>query len=130
MTGTVQTLGYMHPDAATTLAAWMASDPMTVLVDIRYSPRSRWRPQWTKKALEAAYGGRYIHVKAFGNVNYRDPVAPIRLLDPDAGVRWALKTLHAGYSLILLCACKEDDRCHRKTVATLIEQALEPPPQG
>lgn len=41
MSGTLYTLGYLHPDGATTLMAMMASDPMTLLVDIRYSPRSR-----------------------------------------------------------------------------------------
>ena len=55
MSGTLYTLGYLHPDCATTLMAVMASDPMTLLVDIRYSPRSRWLPRWSKKQLQATF---------------------------------------------------------------------------
>ena len=125
MSGTLYTLGYLHPDGATTLMAVMASDPMTLLVDIRYSPRSRWLPRWSKKQLQATWGDRYRHVKALGNVNYRLADAPIQLLDPETGIRWAVEQLRAGYSLILLCACREYDRCHRKVVEEQVMQALE-----
>jgi uncharacterized protein (DUF488 family) len=123
MTRQLHTLGYAAPDAEQQLATLMA-DPSILLVDIRYNPRSRWRPQWNKKALQAAWGDRYRHVQALGNVNYRLPDAPIQLLDADAGIQWAGETLQAGYSLILLCACRDYERCHRKTVKELIEAAL------
>ncbi len=123
MTGHLYTLGYAAPDAEQQLATLMA-DPSTLLIDIRYSPRSRWQPQWNKKALQAAWGDHYVHVQALGNVNYRLPDAPIQLLDADAGIQWAVETLQAGYSLILLCACRDYERCHRKTVKELIENAL------
>jgi len=35
-----------------------------------------------------------------------------------------VQALQAGYSLILLCACEDYERCHRKTVKELIENAL------
>jgi uncharacterized protein (DUF488 family) len=124
MIGNLYTLGYAHPDATATLQAWMASGPKVLLVDIRYSPRSRWFPQWSQKALQATWGDRYRHVKALGNVNYRLVGAPIQLADADAGIAWAVQALQAGYSLILLCACKDYERCHRKTVKKLIEDAL------
>jgi uncharacterized protein (DUF488 family) len=124
MTGKLYTLGYAHPDAAATMQAWMASDPKMLLVDIRYSPRSRWFPHWSQKALEAAWGDRYRQVKALGNVNYRLADAQIQLADPKAGIPWAVQALQAGYSLILLCACEDYERCHRKTVKELIENAL------
>jgi Domain of unknown function DUF488 len=80
MSGSLYTLGYLHPDATTTLMAMMASDLTTLLVDIRYSPRSRWSPQWSKMQLQATWGDRYPHVKALGNMNYHLADAPIQLL--------------------------------------------------
>jgi hypothetical protein len=57
MTGILHTLGYAHPDATTTtLQMLMISDPKVLLIDIRYSPRSRWFPQWSKKQLQATWG--------------------------------------------------------------------------
>ncbi len=125
MSGTLYTLGYLHPDGATTLMAVMASDPMTLLVDIRYSPRSRWLPQWSKKQLQATWGDRYRHVKALGNVDYRLADTPIQLLDPLMEIRWAMEQLQAGHSLILLCACREYGRYHRKVVEEQVIQVLE-----
>jgi hypothetical protein len=63
-------------------------------------------------------------VKALGNVNYRLPGAPIQLLDADDDIQWAVENLQAGYSLILLCACWDDERCHRRMVKELIEDVL------
>ncbi len=123
MIGHLYTLGYAAPDSEQQLMTLMA-DPSMLLIDIRYSPRSRWQPQWNTKTLQAAWGDRYRHMKALGNVNYRFPDAPIQLLDAGAGIQWAIETLQAGYSLILLCACRDYQRCHRKTVKELIEAAL------
>jgi uncharacterized protein (DUF488 family) len=125
MTGILYTLGYTHPDATTTLQTLMTSDPKMLLIDIRYSPRSRWFPQWSKKQLQASWGDRYQHMKALGNVNYHLADAPIQLLDPEMGIRWVVEQLQAGYSLILLCACREYDRCHRKVVEEQVMQVLE-----
>ena len=92
MIGHLYTLGYAAPDAEQQLMTLMA-DPSTLLVDIRYSPRSRWQPQWNTKTLQAAWGDRYRHMKALGNVNYRFPDAPIQLLDAGAGIQWARETV-------------------------------------
>lgn len=127
MTGTIHTLGYAHPDAQARLHALMDSDLTMVPVDIRYSPRSHWYPQWSGQALQKTWGDRYRHIKALGNVNYRS-AAPIQLMDADAGVRWAVATLKAGYSLILLCACRDEERCHRKVVKELVMLALDASP--
>jgi hypothetical protein len=56
MTGVVRTLGYAHPVAATMLVAFMVRDPTTLLVDIRFCPRShiRGRPDKLSKELSTA----------------------------------------------------------------------------
>lgn len=75
-------------------------------------------------ALEAAWGGRYRHMRALGNVNYRWADAPILQANLETGIRWAVERLRVGYSLILLCARKDDDRCHRNLVEEPIKQTF------
>lgn len=122
--GMLATVGYAHPDAAAIITAWMESNPSALLVDIRYSPHSRWSPHWSRKALEAAWGGRYRHIRTLGNVNYNRPGLSIQLADAEAGVRWAVEALQAGHSLLLLCACREYEHCHRKLVEEQVMQAI------
>lgn len=124
MSGTLYTLGYLYPEATTTLMAVMASDLMTLLVDIRYRPRSRWSPQWSKRRLQTTWADRYRHVKTLGNVNHRLADVPIQLFDADAGIRWVVETLQAEHALTLLCACRDYEHCHRRIVKELIEEAL------
>lgn len=86
-----------------------------VLLDIRFSPRSRV-PQWTKKRLTELLGERYKHVKALGNINYKG--GPIELVDFEAG-----KAIIDGFEVpvVLMCACKDQHRCHRTTVAQMLQ---------
>lgn len=122
--GELLTLGYTEQDAQQRLDDFMAQ-PDTGLVDIRYSPRSRWRPEFNQSALIERYGAaRYGHCKALGNVNYNKPGEPIKLSDPFAGVRMVTYLLQGGRSLVLLCACKDYERCHRKAAYDLIMAAL------
>lgn len=120
--GRVSALGYAAPNAALLLEALM-SEPNTLLVDIRLSPLSRWSPAWRGSVLARRYGSRYQHLPAFGNVNYRTS-GSIQLADVDAGIEWAMKHLLQGEHLVLLCACKDYVRCHRKVVYDLLQSQL------
>jgi len=126
--GTLYTLGYAEPNAAERLEERMVH-PRTAIVDIRYAPYSRWAASWNSRALMHTYGPiRYQHVKELGNVNYNKPDLPIQLADPDVWVHKCVKSLQQGWSLVLLCACKNYETCHRKTVYDLIQAALAPRP--
>jgi len=123
--GELLTLGYMEHDAMPRLDAFLAQ-PRTSLVDIRYSPRSRWRPAFNQSALIGRYGwATYRHCKSLGNVNYNKPGESIKLYAPFEGVRLVLSLLQGGHSLLLLCACKNYDRCHRKTVYDLVMSLMQ-----
>lgn len=122
--GTLSTLGYAHPDAETRLHHLM-SEPQTLLIDIRLSPWSRWRPAWNTNALASRFGNRYIWAKRLGNVNYKDRERGIQLAEGhEEAIQKAVNLLQRGYSLVLLCACKHEETCHRRVVAALIQNAL------
>jgi len=113
--------GYTIPDAEKHLQEIM-SDPETLLLDIRLRPVSRYRPQWNKSRLKAQWKGRYAHSRKLGNINYQDRSQPIVLLDPEPTITTAARYLEGGYTIVVICACKDEETCHRKLVVKLIQQ--------
>jgi uncharacterized protein (DUF736 family) len=97
--------------------ARIAAEMEAMVLDIRLSAAS-YNPQWRKAAMQAALGARYVHLPALGNRNYKTG-GPIRLDDPDRGLRFARKMLALG-PVILLCGCRSATECHRSTVAQLL----------
>lgn len=82
-----------------------------VVVDSRYSPVSRV-PYWHGGALRELLGDRYMYNASFGNRTYRQGI--ITLADPDFGLK---RLDHQGITkVIILCACKDGETCHRKQV--------------
>jgi uncharacterized protein (DUF488 family) len=125
--GTMYTLGYTRPEAATRLSRLMRN-PRMLLVDVRYQPTSRWTSQWNRAALTARYGRRYVWERRLGTIHYREPERGIELAAgyQDA-VREAAALLCAGTSLVLLCVCGDERACHRRLIAKLIQDALPVP---
>lgn len=124
MAGTLYTLGYTEPEAAEKLAQLMA-DPDMLLVDIRLYPNSRWAFQWNKKALRNRYPGRYQWLgESLGNLNYKakDREKGIQLAHPEWGKVVLLDRL-SRHDIVLLCACKNYETCHRKTVVELLSMS-------
>lgn len=121
MLSKLYTLGYAAAGADERLDELMRDASMT-LVDIRYHPASRYRPQYRKSALEQRFDVRYCHVPELGNVNYRDSTLPIVLADTAAGLSCVLFWLERGYSVCLLCACADARACHRSVVARLVQE--------
>jgi len=113
-------LGYSQPQAAQLVQSLMKA-PSTLLIDTRYSPSSM-RAEWRERALERKYGTRYRWLGHFlGNVNYQHGGA-IELANPAVGIHKLRMYLAIGYDLILLCACKDYERCHRRTIVDLLLQ--------
>ena len=92
-----------------------AQDRNAVVCDIRYSPTSR-HPQWNRRQLAQLLGGRYQHVQALGNRNYKNG-GPIELADYEVGKQVIAEMLATGQRVILMCACKDVATCHRRTAA-------------
>ena len=123
--GTLYTLGYATPGAAAELEQVM-HDASVLLIDIRERAQSRWWPVWNKKQLRARWGSRYTHEKQLGNINRRDRSLPVVFHGPapEQSIAGIAALLQQGYSVVLLCACKEYETCHRKVVAEMIQQVM------
>lgn len=122
--GILETIGYTEQHAVQRIDLFVAQ-PHSWLVDIRYSPRCRWNAQWNQQALRIKYGRQYIHLPCFGNVNYNKPGQPIQLANPDKQLSSMVQHLLDGRSFLLLCACKDYERCHRKVVYELVMLAVQ-----
>jgi uncharacterized protein (DUF488 family) len=113
------TIGYTEENAQERIDAFLAQEE-AALIDIRLSPRSRWRSAFNKAALEARYPMQYIHVQALGNVNYQNRALGIDLLDAKSGIQALLYLIEDEHAIMLLCACKDYEACHRKIVYELV----------
>lgn len=96
-----------------------------MLVDIRYSPRSR-RPEWSREALRGLWGQNWerscLHLVALGNRNYKNGGA-IELAAPEVGVK-ALAPVLQQRPIVLLCACRDADLCHRSVASAFLSERL------
>jgi uncharacterized protein (DUF488 family) len=117
---TVYTIGYSGTTPEGLAARLAEMDGRPLLVDVRFSPRSRV-PHRSGSALARRFGADYLHVAALGNRNFKG--GPIDLADPEAGVA-ALAPILAARSVVLLCACKSHEGCHRSDAATLLAARL------
>jgi uncharacterized protein (DUF488 family) len=109
MTRQVYTLGYSGRKLDEVKA--FVDEKQAILFDIRYSPRSR-NPTWNEGNLRQALGARYKHIRALGNANYRGN--SVRIQDFDTGLQAITRS---GRPVILMCACKEYEHCHRSVLA-------------
>jgi uncharacterized protein (DUF488 family) len=116
----IYTLGYSGwtPEA---LAA-KAEELNALVCDIRFSPASR-APQWRQGALRELLGNRYRWLKGLGNENYRNGGA-IRLHQPEPSCAYIKVTLPPDHPLILMCACRDHQQCHRTDAAQVVSAYL------
>lgn len=115
-------VGYANRDAEQVVEELMAQSSSIYLLDVRLQARSRWYPAWNKGPLKEKWGQRYIHERCLGNLNYQYPDRPITLANPESAAEWVVSWLQHGCSFVVLCACKNYDRCHRKTVIEYLLQ--------
>ncbi len=121
--GRLETIGYTEKDAVQRIEAFLTR-PRSGLIDIRKDAFCSWSAQWNRDALKQKYGNQYIHLPCFGNVNHGQSGKPISLANPGERLDDVVNALMRGSSLLLLCACKDFERCHRKTVYDLIMREI------
>lgn len=89
-----------------------------VLVDVRYRPYTT-KPGFAKADLKGRFGDRYVHLPAFGNINYQE--GPIELVNPEEGLETARELERPP---LFLCGCRSPAECHRSTVARFVSDRL------
>jgi hypothetical protein len=89
-----------------------------VLADIRFAPVSR-HLQWTRNYLSLMLKNRYRHVAALGNRNYKTHGGAIQIHNLELGIR-LIESWETN--VILLCACAELEKCHRRVVKAELEK--------
>lgn len=87
-----------------------------ILADIRFAPFSR-HLQWRKDYLTLLLKNRYRHVPQLGNRNYKTGGA-IQIHNLEIGIR-LLESWQTN--IILMCACVELEKCHRRVVVHELE---------
>lgn len=113
--------GYSNLNAQQTLDALMTSDPDMWIVDIRLQAWSH-HEEWRGAALRQQWKGRYVHVYQLGNLNYANN-KPIELRDEQGGMM-RLENILKHRSVVLMCACKDADTCHRSIVVDLVRASM------
>ena len=83
-----------------------------VVVDIRLVPQSRFTPEWRQKNLQTLFGESYLHIKELGNKGFKEK--RIEIADLEIGLEVVTQIKQ---DMILLCACKDYEKCHRKVIA-------------
>ncbi len=120
--GKLATLGYRQPEAWQLVRHMVSKEQDWSLVDIRHYPYSSLG-EWSRDALRRQFGYRYLVVSEFGNLHYLEPSRPVQLANPEAGLAKVGGFLQAGLNCLLLCGCPDWQRCHRKEVTALLQEA-------
>lgn len=131
--GHIFTIGYGGLTSYEPLESLMKQHGISLLIDIRSKPFSRWTSKgqvsWNKKNLEKHFGNRYTHMVQMGGLGFGS--------GEDEWKRWEKiaaeelerikQIINTDTKVILMCAEKDPNRCHRKqfAAATFEKQGYE-----
>lgn len=93
-----------------------------LVVDVREDPNHAYLATYTKSHLEKKLGSKYVWVPELGN-RTRD-INNIQLVDEEKGLRKLLGFTRRHNHIVLLCAEKNDEDCHRSYVRNRLYQLL------
>ena len=98
-----------------------------VLIDVRWKPSARFKPQFNRPKLEQAQGPMktagldYLHIVELGNVG-KDTGA-MRLKDEAKGLALLSDEMKRRV-VAIMCQCKEPEECHRSVVARKMTERM------
>ena len=96
----------------------LESMKVDVVVDVRENPFRAFLSAYTKKGLEKCLGDRYVWIRELGN---KSRELPPTLVDEEEGLRKLRELMKKHRRIVLLCAEKDENRCHRNYIKKLIE---------
>ena len=132
MSGQLFTVGYQALTLET-FGELLAREKIVTVCDIRYKPTSP-QPIWRQEALKTFLAERqvkYLHVGSAGNP-YFGKVSPLVKFitwwtgpesgrERDLALSTLMNCLERG-NVLLLCACRQEESCHRKVVVEWFQQ--------
>ena len=84
-----------------------------VVVDVRIQTHSS---DFNRSKLQERYRAKYVWIKELGDKNYKTG-GPTDYVDVELGVRRLGSITADGTPVILFCACKDYETCHRTELA-------------
>lgn len=93
-----------------------------LVVDVREDPDHAYLATYTKPQLEKRLKDKYLWIHELGNKT-RD-INDIQLVDEEKGLRKLTELAKEYEHIVLLCAEKKDEDCHRSYVRDRLLQLL------
>ena len=108
----ILTIGYGGKHPHEFFSELEALDP-NIVIDVRANPFKAFLNVYTKPYLEARLKNRYVWIEELGNQTRSLP--PI-LIDEEVGLRKVREYMRNNPRIILLCAEKDERKCHRSYI--------------
>jgi len=117
----ISLIGYGGTKPQDFYAKIMRANP-DLIVDVRADPYHAYLGVYTKPQLEKKYGSRYVWIPELGNET-RD-IKNIQLIDEEKGLQKLLELAKKHEHIVLLCAEKRDEECHRSYVKSRLLELI------
>ncbi len=127
MIGLLATAGYgtKRPNWEWELPGILVVNRRAVIVDVRLHPTCSWSAVWQRDTLQETFGRSYVWKgDLLGNLHHRHPELGMKLARPEEGIDWVIRWLLRGWTMILLCGCIDEERCHRTLIHDQVKARL------
>ena len=105
----IETIGYGGKKPKDFFAELEALNP-DIVVDVREKPQRAFLGVYTLPQLKKRLGAKYIWIKELGN---KTRMMPPTLVDEEMGFKKLQKFASNHENIVLLCAEKLEENCHR-----------------
>ena len=106
---TIDTIGYGGKKPKDFFAELETLNP-DIVVDVREKPQRAFLGVYTLPQLQKRLGSKYVWIKELGNKTRQMPPT---LVDEEAGLRKLQELAQQNERIVLLCAEKLEENCHR-----------------
>jgi len=118
----IQTIGYGNKKPTEFFAELEEMNP-DLVIDVRDYPFKAWSGAYTKAGLEKRLGEKYLWLPVCGNVTRE---LPPTLRDEESCLKEIRKLMDVHGLIVLLCAEKDENRCHRSYIKKKIKHLNTP----
>jgi len=119
----ILTFGYGNRKGYEELTTYLDEFDVTSVIDVRLSPRA-WSRKWYGEQIEKlciSKGIKYVSQTALGNTSGNHKWLPPNQEEANQGLQEVAQIAISG-TILLMCAEKDWQRCHRTEVAKELEK--------